>query len=980
MSPKASTNLPFTHLPEGTVTFLFTDIEGSTRLLKRLREAYAQVLKDQRALLQESFSKHGGQVVDTRGEEFFVAFQRATDSVAAAVEAQRELAKYDWPEDIQLRVRMGIHTGEPWVQEDGYVGMDVHRAARIANLGHGGQVLLSETTTALVIDDLPEGVNLEDLGRHRMKDVPRMEQIHQLAIDGLPHEFPPLKSLEAELPDTYRGPNHNLPAELTPFIGREDELLTIQSMLRDPSHRLVTLLGVGGMGKTRLALQAAGNMIDQFSDGIWLVEFAKLRDAELVPQHTAAVFDVSAQEAEEGRTVGDVLVSFLRDRELLLVLDNCEHLINACAEFSEFLLKQCPTLKILATSRENLGLASEHTLIVPAMDVPEVSFPLEEMQGYEAMRFFEDRARAALPMFKIIPENANAVVEICRRLDGIPLAIELAAARVKILSPDQITTLLEDRFTLLRGGSRTSMKRHQALQATLEWSYNLLTDTEQHVFTRLAVFAGGWTLEAVEGLLGDDISAEATIFELMSSFVDKSLVTVSHSNGAPRYGMLETVQQYASELLASSGEETEFHQRHAHYFIALAERADPELRSANQMKWLNLLNDEHENFRAALRWLTSADQANDAARLVAALGWFWFLRGYWVESWRWLTAVLDMVSDPEPRLRARAICRAGGLQIIQGNLAGPPDLVKEAYEILSEHNDVEGMAWCLNLFGQLSTFFPRNVEDGIRNLEKSIELFQSLNDEWGVAWSKRYLGQLAEFNQDLDLALALREETVNSFKEIGDHWNAAHSLVDIGGFHRLHNEFTKSEKAYRESYEICGLIGDAVMGVHALQGLGFVDFELGRQDEAKDKLLRALEVLQKIGDENCEYRALYYLARVAVEQGDLQLAENYLRESLIGYRKLDRILNVRINIALYARLADLAGEPMKAAKLLGAALNPEDTPLDVGRQRFLEEFDAQIESLEQQLGKEAFEKLFAEGAEIELDQVVAGILNPAGGI
>ncbi len=975
MNSKPSTILPFSVLPEGTVTFLFTDIEGSTKLLKRLRETYARVLKEQRMILQEAFSKHGGHMVDTRGEEFFVAFQRATESVAAAVQAQRELAKHEWPEDIQLRVRMGIHTGEPWVREEGYIGMDVHRAARIANLGHGGQVLLSETTTALVIDDLPEGVNLEDLGRHRMKDVPRMEKIHQLVIDGLRHAYPPLKSLEAEVPEADRAPNHNLPAELTPFIGREDELATILSMLGDPSCRLVTLLGVGGMGKTRLALRAAGELLDRFPDGVWLVEFAKLRDAELVPQHTAAVFGVNAQQAEEGRSVSDVLVNFLRDRNLLLVLDNCEHLIKTCAEFAEMLLKQCPRIKILATSRENFGIASEHTFIVPAMEIPDETLSLEDIKAFEAMLFFEDRARAAVPMFNINPQNIDPIVEICRRLDGIPLAIELAAARIKILSPDQIAMLLHDRFRLLRGGPRTALVRHQALQATLEWSYNLLTEPEQHLFTRLAVFAGGWTLEAVEGLLTGDIDGELTVLELLSSLVDKSLVMVSHNNSTTRYGMLETVQQYASELLEASGQEAEYRHRHAEYFITLAEQADPELRGANQIIWLNTLDDERENLRAALRWLTAADQANDAARLVAALGWYWFMRGDWVEAWHWVTTILDLPTDPEPIVRAKAICRAGGLQLIQGNMAGPPDLIREALAIFTEYDEQEGLAWCSNLMGQLATYKQIDSGTGIQYLNQSIEHFQHLDDEWGVAWSNRYLGQLAEIEGDVERALTLQEWALQGFKKIGDYWNATHSQYLIGGTLRDSGQYEQSENAYRKSLEMCQEIQNDVMEAHALQGLGFIAFEYGRYREAEAHLRDALEVMKRIGDDNCSARGYYFLARIAQQDHDYRLGIEYLRESIKIYKKLNREGNMAACLALYGEIEGIQGHFYQAAKLLGAASNLSSRSPDHQFSILLKELDIQVQRIQEQMKESEFKRAYAEGYAMTVDQVVAYALG-----
>jgi len=976
MDNESKADLPFPILPGGTVTFLFTDIEGSTKLLKRLRDLYSTLLDEHREILRGVFAKWNGHEVDSRGEEFFVAFPRATDAVAAAVSAQRALAAHTWPEEVDVRVRIGLHTGEPWVANEGYVGIDVHRAARIANIGHGGQVLLSETTAALVMDELPEGVSLLDLGRHRLKDVRRTERIRQLVIEGLSDEFPPLKSLEA-LPPSTPGVKrrHNLPAELTPFIGRDTELVEIGDLLRDPSIRLLTLVGVGGMGKTRLSLHAAAELVEEFPDGVWLVEFANLRDPELVPQHTAAVLGVSAMEAEEGRDVVDILTSYLRDKKLLMLLDNCEHLIEACAGLAEHLLRECPNVQLFATSRENLGIPGEKSFIVPSMEVPpETSLP-QELETYEATRFFVDRAVASFPMFQPTSDNSASIANICRRLDGIPLAIELAAARVKILAPDQIADLLQDRFRLLTGGPRTALERHQTLRATMDWSFGLLTEPEQFLLTRLSVFAGGWTLEDVEGLIQDDLGARTDVLDLLSNLVDKSLVIVDHKHGLARYGMLETVRQFSAELLAASGDADEFRRRHANLFIKLAEEADPKLRGADQLEWLEILEDEHENLRAALGWSIASDEANDAARLVGALGWFWFIRGYWEEAWKWLTMSLDMVMDPEPRLRAKALYRAGGLEVIRGNLAGPSELVKEALDICTENGDEEGMAWCLNLLGQVTTFDKQDLDQGSSNLKKSIELFQSLDDEWGVAWSTRYLGQIAEIEEDIDRSVALQKEALQRFEDLGDVWNVAHSLFLYGGTLRDQGNYPEAKKFYLESYSKCELVKDDVMAAHALQGLGMVAFEMKHYREADENLRDSLEVMQRIGDEYCASRILGYLARMAQHDGDFDQAVELLRGSLLGFSKLNREEQIVICLARFAALAEIAEHNKRAARLLGAALTSRTGSQAVLLPHLRDEFEGQVVALREAMGDKIFERMYAEGAAMSLEEATTYALE-----
>ncbi len=965
--------LPFPELPGGTVTFLFTDIEGSTQLLQRLRRQYADLLEAQRSILRVAFATWGGHIVDTRGEEFFVAFQRATEAVSAAVQAQRGLANHPWPEDIQVRVRMGIHTGEPWVGEEGYVGMDVHRAARIANLGHGGQVLLSETAAALVIDELPEGVSLLDLGRHRLKDVPRMERVRQLVIDGLPGEFPPLKSLEQE-PSSKRR-RHNLPSDLTPFIGRRDELSAITGYLADPSIHLLTLLGVGGIGKTRLAIHAAAELVDDFPDGVWLVEFARLRDPKLVPQHTASVLGVSAHDALEGQDVGDVLINYLRDKRLLLLLDNCEHLIQACASLAERLLRECPQVQVLATSRESLGTPAEQLFNVPAMDVPVETTDADELKGSEAIQLFISRATAAVPMFKATVDNIGPIREICQHLDGIPLAIELAAARVKILAPEQIAELLSDRFQLLTGGPRTALPRHQTLKATLEWSFNLLTEPEQKLFTRVSVFSGGWTLEDVEGLLVDLDFTRTDLIELLSNLADKSLVTVTHIDGTTWYGMLETVHEYAAELLSSSGEIEAIRRKHAQYYRSLAEEGDPELRGADQLAWIKRLDGELENFRAALRWLIATDQADEAAQLVGDLGWFWFMNGNWLEARRWVMATLDMISEPAPLLRARAICRAGGIELIQGNLAGPPELIQEALATFTEHNDREGMAWCFNLLGQLATFAHARAEEGSANLKQSVELFRALDDRWGVAWSTRYLGQLAEINGDFELAVKLQQEALEVFTELGDVWNTAHSLFLIAGTYRDHGDYEVALKLYQESLENAGKIEDQVMAGHALQGLGMASVELRQLTMAKSWLHEALDIMERIGDENCTARTNLYLARVALGQGDHTIAEQHLKISILGFQKLKRNIGIAICLLQYVELATKAGQHIRAARLLGGISSVAESASAFQYAVWLKDREDHVAEMKQQLGDAEFEKAYGEGSKLLLDQVVAYALG-----
>ncbi|MBV9867246.1 MAG: adenylate/guanylate cyclase domain-containing protein [Abitibacteriaceae bacterium] len=486
-------------LPTGTVTFLFTDIEGSTQLLHQLSDRYANVLAQHHQLLRAALETYHGQEVDNQGDAFFAVFARAGDAVSAAVAAQRALAAHTWPEEGQVRVRIGLHTGEPTRTDSGYVGMDVHRGARIMAAGHGGQILLSHTTRDLVENNLPPGVALHTLGEHRLKDLQQPTPIFQLEIKDLPNDFPPLNTLS-------RRP-HNLPVQLTSFIGRESAIQEVKHLLS--SIRLLTLTGAGGCGKTRLSLQVGAEVLEDYDDGVWLVELAPVADPALIVQTVASTLGIREQGA---RPLLETLIDYLKPKTLLLLLDNCEHLLEGCAQLAHALLKSCPTLKILASSREGLGVAGEQTYRAPSLTRPDpklvATLPLEQLTQYEAVRLFIDRAVLTSPHFSVTNQNAPAVAEICHRLDGIPLAIELAAARVKAMSVEQISTRLTDRFRLLTGGSRTALPRQQTLRALIDWSYDLLSDKEKLLLARLSVFAGGWTLEAAEKVCSDDAVIE----------------------------------------------------------------------------------------------------------------------------------------------------------------------------------------------------------------------------------------------------------------------------------------------------------------------------------------------------------------------------------------------------------------------------------------------------------------------------------------
>ena len=641
-------------------TFLFTDIEGSTKLWESDPEKMKIALQRHHAILQETISSNGGAVFQIVGDAFCVVFPTASSAVSSAVTAQRALYVEQWDTPSPIRVRMGIHTGAAERTSNdpltgGYASNHtLNRVARILSAGHGGQILLSRATKELIRDSLPADTELRDMGEHHLKNLTRPEHLFQLIIADLPSDFPPLNTL-----DSYR---HNLPLQLTSFIGREKEIANVIRLLE--KARMVTLIGPGGTGKTRLSIQVANELLDQYPDGAWFVELAPISDPLLLPRTTAIAIGLRD---EPQRPVIDMLCDYLRGKQLLLILDNCEHLVEACAQLADTLLHACPQIRILASSREALGIAGETSYLVPSLELPDMqNLPtVEVLSQCEAIRLFSERASAATQNFRVTDDNASSIAQICHHLDGIPLAIELAAGKIRALSAQQIAQRLDDRFRLLTRGSRTAMPRHQTLQATIEWSYNLLSASEQTLFRRLSVFVNGWTLEAAESICwGKDTTAKDAlkkedILELLSQLVNKSLVMTEERNSEVRYHMLETIRQYAGDKLQESNEIEPLRDRHLEHFLQLAETAEPHLRKPEQLEWLARLEAEHENMRAALEWSLGKERPEYALRLAAALGTFWVIRCYWKEGARWLESALAKpardLTIAEKTARARAL-------------------------------------------------------------------------------------------------------------------------------------------------------------------------------------------------------------------------------------------------------------------------------------------------------------------------------------
>jgi predicted ATPase/class 3 adenylate cyclase len=966
-----------TPLPAGTVTFLFTDIEGSTRLLQHLGDRYPALLADHHRLLRAAFQHHGGHEIGTEGDSFFIVFPSAAAAVAAALAAQQAVATHPWPGDAPVRVRMGLHTGEPILTPEGYVGLDVHRAARISAAAHGGQILLSEATRAAAAEELPSGARVEDLGLHRLKDLQRPEQLFLLLHPDLLHDFPPIRSLEA-----YR---HNLPVQLTSFVGREREMAEVKQILT--TTHLLTLTGAGGCGKTRLALQVAAEAVEEFADGVWLVELAALLDAALVPQAVARVLGVRE---EPGRLLADTLCDYLHSRSLLLVLDNCEHLVSACAELVERLLRACPHLRILATSREILAIPGETTWRVRSLAFPDLArLPQVEAERVtavtrcEAARLFIERASAVTPGFAVTGRTAPALAQVCLQLDGIPLAIELAAARVKVLSIEQVAARLDDRFRLLTGGSRTALPRQQTLRATIDWSYDLLSEAERVLLRRLSVFAGGCTLEAAEAVCGDGVdswqltvgSGDASpaaaspvdvrlptancqlstdaVLDLLSRLTDKSLVIAEEFRGTVRYRLLETIRQYAQERLLQAGEVARLSSRHHDWYLALAETAEPHLTGPGQAHWLNRLEDEHDNLRAALQWserqltvdsgqLTEGDdgqpallstdhcQLSTALRLAGALWRFWMVRGYIREGQGWLERGLAECGDVPAGVRAKACTGAGSMAWLQGEIARAAAFHEQSLALYQEAGDMRGAAFALKCMSTQAGLLG-DYERARALEEESLALYRALGDRWGIACALCGLGCQAGYQGNNAQAMALFEESLALWRELGDTLQTAIVLQNLGEVARYQGEYGQAASFLEEGLSLSRDIGAQTNAANALICLGLLRQELGDPDQASTLLREALTLCQELGDRRA------------------------IAESLEGL----------------AGAAGARNQPERAARLFGAAEALREAlhaPLPPSSRAL---YDRDVAAARAGLDAEAFAAAWAEGHAKTLDEIIA---------
>jgi predicted ATPase/class 3 adenylate cyclase len=840
-------------LPTGTITFLFTDIEGSTKLLQSLGPAYPDLLTEHHRLLRVAVEGTGGVPIGSEGDSLFAAFDSPTSAVAGAVAAQRSLAAAKWPGGAAVRVRMGLHTGEGLVRDGTYVGIDVHRAARIAAVGHGGQILMSDATRGLVEQTLPPGVELRDLGRHRLKDLAQPEHIYETVIEGLASEFPPLRSLEA-------APN-NLPTQLTSFVGRGREVAEARRLLG--TTRLLTLTGPGGTGKTRLSLQLAADSISDFADGVFFVALGPIKDPDLVAPAILSALGLRESPLEPPTAR---LIEYLRDRHLLLIMDNFEQVLPAAALVGE-LLKASPGLSVVVTSRATLHLYGEREFAVPPLSLP-VAGDLDpvSISQYEAVALFIQRAAAVRPDFQITAANAPAVAEICSRLDGLPLAIELAAARVKLLPPQALLARLGQRLEALEAGSRDLPARQRTLRGAIAWSHDLLDVPARRLFARFAVFVDGASLNAAEAVCSD---AGLDVFEGLAGLVDQSLIRQEEADGEPRFAMLSTIREFALERLAEYGELDTISERHAGFFLAMAEAAAPGLTGPDQKRLLDELSRENGNLRAAISWSIEGSSVETALRLGSALWRFWQMRGMLREGAAVLERILAVPdSGSRPLLRAKALEAAGGV-----------------------------------------AYWRAEMADAMRYYEASLELCRQIGDKSAIANALYNLGFPTLVNRDdVDKSRRAFEECLAMYRELGDHEMIARVLWGLGNAYYFANDDVAARDTLIEDVALLRNMSDPFSLSWAFHTLGLAYSNLGEVDKAEPLWREAMEHFERVGD----------LSGITILLGDF---------GVLATVRGDFLRAMTLNSAA-DKLAHTGGTALGSLGARITAINPDTSALD----------------------------------------------------
>jgi predicted ATPase/class 3 adenylate cyclase len=927
----------------GVTTLLFTDIEGSTRLWEQEGERMSRALAEHDALSRKAVEGNRGLVVKMTGDGMYAAFDDPLDALHATATLQQSLACLAADNHVPLRVRAGLHLGIVERRNDDLFGSPVNRAARIMKAAHGGQVLLSQAVVDHVGKRLPVSISLRDLGAVRLRDLATSEHVYQLVHPELRQDFPALRSLEAI-------PN-NLPQQMTSFIGRERELAEAKSLLE--GTRLLTLLGMGGLGKTRLSLQIGADVLEKYPDGVWFVDLAPIKDPSLVPNVAAQVLGVHE---EPGKSITQTILAHIKEHKLLFIIDNCEHLVSACANLAHALLQGAPEVRILATSREGLHIRGEQTYPVFPLAVPDRKDGTEGLLRSEAVQLFVERVRLQKPGFMVTEKDAPAVAELCARLEGIPLALELAAARMRSLSIEEINARLHDRFKLLTGGSRIALERQQTLHALVSWSYDLLQPDEQIVLDRLSVFAGGFDLAAAEAVCGADPILPEDVVDLVTSLVEKSLVIFEQDDGRSRYGILETIREFAHKHLAKRyemlGTIKEFAserlkdrddvaataKRHCDYFFAFAKTINRKLLGAEQAEWIRRAEAELDNLRAAIALaLSSGVDPVIAVKLEVALMRFRILRGYSTEGRNNVRAALVLPGIREPNFfRAHALYVGGVLATNQSDHA-------DATKMLTE---------CLAIR---------------RDLESPVEIAATLST----------LATLHLQQDDVTKAREYEEEAIGIFRRLEDRLGEAIGLINLGEICMRQADDDSAKELFEQGLVISRSIENQELESECERNLGELALREENLQAAQARFTRSLKICQDAQDKRGEAITLWRLGKTDAACGDHDLAQKRLSEALLALQAFEMNSEMLDCLEDYARLLGATGHTETCVRICAAAASLRDAlglPRSARRE---DEMQSRVKAARADLGERAFEAAWSIGRIWSRDEAIEHALAPA---
>lgn len=949
-------------IPSGSVTFLFTDIEGSTKLAQKNNDAYLAALDKHHEVLYEVIDSNNGFVFKIIGDSFCCAFNNSTDAVNAAIKSQIKLKSIDW-KDTEIKVRMGIHSGEAeFINKDysGYVTLS--RSQRIMSVAYGEQILITQEVFDALKENHETEFSFKDFGERKLKDIIKPEHIYQIVSDGLRTDFPPLKSLDAR--------QNNLPTSVSQFVGRRKEIDEIKQLFT--KIRLLSLTGAGGTGKTRLAIQLASELIDEFENGIWIIEFSPVTDPDLIVKEISTVLNLKEDPAIDGL---QALRDFLKNKSTLLIFDNCEHLLNRCAQVSETLLSYCTKLKIISTSRESFNIQGETLYRIPPLSMPEniKKESFESLIEYESVKLFLDRAVSVNPKFTLTKENIYAVAELCKKLDGIPLAIELASKRVNVLPVEKILERLDDRFKLLNSGNSTALPRQKTLRALIDWSYDMLNPSEQILLQRLSIFMGGWTLETSEEICSDETIDQYEILDLMESLLNKSLIYFNEVGGKGRFGILESIKYYALEKLSDT---INNHQKHLTYFLNFSSYSNQKKKGTGQLEWLNAMSTELDNIRGNTHWALN-NNPEDAVRIVINTYDFWNHKGYLQEGFDTSMKVLNSVDITNKKLKADLLSRLAIFCYEQGKFTELENFSNEALNLYREENDEEGILNTLNTLGQKS-FIELDLNNAVKLYEEALALSDSTDSKVGKATTLYNLsfpvGNLGDFQR----SISLQEESLKLSREIKNEHLTAQVLLSLSvALTRRTGDIKKAAVYSEESLLISRRIDDQYLISVNLVHLADLklNYDNKNYDEAEYILLEAYKISKDCGYNMNLFPIRIHLGRLYTETENYTSAINIYKEYLNEREKPGGEFFMNDVIAGFGRIFYERKKYIEAVKLFGLieSLSKGGKIKPLNKNFNLR--DTEKNNILNDLGEEEYGKYWNEGNEMKLDYAVNICLN-----